>query len=87
LGLVGAAQAAQHAVRGHIADTAPAHGAVLDGDDGVRESADVVQHDFAVWAKHLGQPADDGQQCPQALVEWLLVQTNLPAVVAGGSQG
>ena len=77
LRLVGIAQVAEHAVGGHVADRAPGDGAVLDGDDGVGEPADVVKDDLAVWAEHLGQTADDGQQCLHAGVERLLEQTTL----------
>ena len=69
LGLVGVAQVAEHAVGGHVADGAAAHGAVLDGDDGMGKPADVVQDDLAVRAEHLGQAADDGQQRLHARVE------------------
>ena len=84
LRLVGVAQVAQHTVGGNVADGAAAHGPVLDGDDGVREAADVVQHDLAVRAEHLGKAADDRQQRLQVRVERLLEQTVLRSSVSGG---
>ena len=77
LGLVGVPQAAEHAVGGHVAQRSAGDGAVLDGDDGVREPVDVVQDDLAVRAEHLGEAADDGQQRLQARVERLREQTTL----------
>ena len=79
LGLVGVAQVAQHAVGGHVADGAAGDGAVLDGDDGVREPADVVEHDLAVRAEHLGQAADDGSRRPADTESSVLPATIRPS--------